>query len=87
MLATLIAYINSAIRRHYFCMDIWWNPFVGEVVCCELEERNAHDPLAVTLKTAGTGIGGHQQAEIEILHCHVVALASLISNLCLKFKT
>ena len=43
-----------------------------EVVRCELEERNAHDPFAVVLKKAGTGTVGHQHAEIEFLHCHVV---------------
>ena len=28
---------------------------MGEVICCELEERNAHDPFSVVLKNAGTG--------------------------------
>ena len=53
---------------------------MGEVVHCELEERNAHDPFAVTLKKAGTGTVGHQQAEIEILHCHVVEHKNLREN-------
>ena len=50
---------------------------MGEVVHCALEERNAHDPFAVVLKKAGTGTVGHQQAEIEILHCHVVKYKNL----------
>ena len=44
---------------------------MGEIVCCELKVRNAHDPFAVALKKAGSGIVGHQQAEIEILYCLV----------------
>ena len=51
---------------------------MGEIICCELEERNAHDPFAVVLKKAGTGTVGHQQAEIEILHCHVVKHKNLL---------
>ena len=45
---------------------------MSEVLRCELKERNAHNPFAMVLKKAGTGAVGHQQAEIEILHCHVV---------------
>ena len=45
---------------------------MSEVVRCELKERNAHNPFAMVLKKAGTGAVGHQQTEIEILHCHVV---------------
>ena len=32
---------------------------MGEVVRCEREERNAHDPFAVALKKTGTGTVGH----------------------------
>ena len=38
--------INGAIHRYYVYKDVWWNPFVGEVVRCGLKERNAaHDPF------------------------------------------
>ena len=33
--------------------------------------------LLLALKIAGTGTEGHQQAEIEILHCHVVEYKNL----------
>ena len=69
--------INSAIHGYYVYKDVWWNPFVGEVVHCELKERNAHDPFSVTLKKAGTGTAGHQQEEIEILHYHFVERKTL----------
>ena len=61
---------------------------MGEVVHCKLEERNTHDPFAVTLKKAGTGTVGHQQAEIEILHCPVVEHKNLhlSATSCVKFK-
>ena len=45
---------------------------MDKVIRCELNERNAHDLFAVVLNNAGTGTVGHQQAEIEILHCHVI---------------
>ena len=32
---------------------------MGEVVYCELEERNIHDSFAMALKKAGTGTVGH----------------------------
>ena len=55
---------------------------MGEVVRCELKERNAHGHFAVALKKAGIGTVGHQQAEKEILHCHAVEHKniSLIGN-------
>ena len=34
--------------------------------------KECYDPFATALKKAGTGIVGHQQADIVILHCHVV---------------
>ena len=64
--------MQENICGYYIYKDVWWNPFVDEVVRCELKERNVHDPFAVALKKAGTGTAGHQQAEIEILHCHAV---------------
>ena len=62
---------------------------MGEVVCCELKERYAHNPFAVVLKKADIGTVGHQQAEIEIFHCHVVTHKNLHSSaiFCVKSKT
>ena len=50
---------DSAIRGYHVYKEVWPNPFVGEVVRCEHEERNSHDPFAVGLKKAGTGTVGH----------------------------
>ena len=44
-------------------------------------KKGCSQPFAVALKKAGTGKVGHQQAEIEILHCHVVEHKNL-SFLC-----
>ena len=62
----------SAMCGYYIYKGVWWNPSVGEVVCCELKERNTHDPFAVAQKKAGTGTVGHQQPEIKILY-HLVS--------------
>ena len=52
MLYTWISRLQRRLMESY--------PFVGEIVHCELEERNAHDPFAVVLKKAGIGTVGHQ---------------------------
>ena len=50
--------------------------------------KECYDPFAVALKKAGTGIVGHQQTDIVILHCHVVEHKNLrwLAIFCVKFK-
>ena len=47
--------------------DVWPNPFVGEILRCEKEERNDHDPYAVALKKSGTGTVGHVPRTISCI--------------------
>ena len=42
--------------------------------------KECYDPFAVALKKAGTGIVGHQQADIVILHCRVVEHKNLLKS-------
>ena len=47
--------------------DVWPNSFVGEIVRCECEERNNHDPYAVALKKAGIETVGHVPRTISCI--------------------
>ena len=68
MLATFTLHNSyTAIRGYHVYKDVWPNPFVGEIVCCEREERNDHDPYAVALKKAGTGTVGHVPQTISCI--------------------
>jgi len=60
-------HLDSAIRGYHIYKEVWPNPFLGEIVRCECEERNAHDPFAVTLKKAGTGTVGHVPRTISCI--------------------
>ena len=47
---------DNAICGYHIYKDVRPNPFVGDVVCCEREERNAFNafnPFTVALKKAG----------------------------------
>jgi len=67
MLATFTLYNSyTAICGYHICKDVP-NPFFGEIVCCEREERNNHDPYAVALKNAGTGAVGHVPQTISCI--------------------
>jgi len=57
MLATFN--LHRAIHGYHVYKEVWSNPFVGEVVHCQCEERNAHDLFVMTLKKASTGTIGH----------------------------
>jgi len=57
----------TAIRGYHVYKDVWPNPFVGEIVHCEREERNRYDPYAVALKKAGTGTVGHVPRTISCI--------------------
>ena len=68
MLATFTLHNNyTAIRGYHVYKDVWPNPFMGEIVRCEREERNDHDPYAVVLKKAGTGTVGHVPRTISCI--------------------
>ena len=53
MLATFN--LDSAIRGYHVYKEVWPNPFIGEIVSSECEERNALDPFTAALQKAGTG--------------------------------
>ena len=68
MLATFTLHNSyTAVCGYHVYKDVWPNPFVGEIVCCEREERNDHNPYAVALKKAGTGTVGHVPRTISCI--------------------
>ena len=62
---------------------------MGEVVRCELKERNAHSHFAVALKKAGIGTVGHQQAEKKSFIAMLLStkISHLLAIFCVKCKT
>jgi len=54
MLATFTLHNSyTAIRGYHIYKDVWPNPFVGEIVCCEREERNDHQGGVITASVTG----------------------------------
>ena len=57
-MATENKLLESCIRDYYIYKGIWIL-FLGEMLICELEFGNIHDPYAVALTNPGTGTVGH----------------------------
>ena len=50
--------IDSAVRGFHVYKDIW-NPEIGEVLLCEQEFGNLHDPYAVSVVREDNVMVGH----------------------------